>query len=127
LSDKTYQPVLVDAAREIAFKYVKDWVMVIAYDAGFDKTHCTTFARTAGDKSFVADLSEVCLRAIGICTEDATVHEDFRLVRASEAAEEIGNLKDEIDRLKAQLAQALSKPTVRHLDSTTTLPGPGRE
>jgi hypothetical protein len=106
---EAYRPIPVDEARRIAGTYLKDWVIILAYDGEFERTHSTTFAGGTGTKFLAADLADVCLKAIGVATGPLNggikSYEDFRLRPEAEAAKEIADLKTEVERLTARLAE----------------------
>lgn len=85
-----YVPVPTIAAREVAERYAKDAVVVVAIDGRHGRTHVTTYGTTAAAKDFAAALGE----ALGRVVSDAPAgqrFEDFReptaAARATRAAE----------------------------------------
>jgi hypothetical protein len=104
---ETYRPIPVDTARRIAAEFVKDWVIILAFDGEFDRTHYTTFAYGTGSKLLVADLADVCLKAIGVALGPLDgprmTHEDFRITPQATAAKEIGDLKTQVETLEVRL------------------------
>lgn len=92
-----YQPIPVSAAADIAGRYEKDVVVIVAWDRTFEKIHTTTFGITAEDKLAAAELGPILAAAAGAEMTQVHPYEDFRLDAA--------RLKEENDQLRARLAE----------------------
>lgn len=73
-----YVPVPVEAAREIAQKFAKDIVVIVATDRAHDQIHTTTYGRSQFDKIHAAELGPVLATAAGGFVPAAKMFEDFR-------------------------------------------------
>jgi len=76
--NKKYIPVEVSAAREIAFRYQKQRVFIIAVDTAHNKTHFTTYGISPQDKIEVANMAEAIALQIGCNPAESKYTEDFR-------------------------------------------------
>jgi hypothetical protein len=86
-----YQQVPVAVAREIAEKCRKDVVVIMSIDRAFDKTHFTTYGRSASDKIEAAQFGEIISAGLQ-CGGPLQHFEDFRTVDAAKRAEQIDGL-----------------------------------
>ena len=87
-----YKPVTVQAASEIARVFNKDVVVVMAIDRTHDKTHFTSYGRSADDKIQAAEFCELISGGLG-CPGPLERFEDFRSVDAAKRAEDIENAR----------------------------------
>lgn len=72
-----YKPIPVAVGVEIAKKYEKSVVVLLAYDPVHQKMHTMTYGVTAKDKEYAADLGEICATVVG-AGPDRQTYEDFR-------------------------------------------------
>src|SRR5512146_3127903 len=77
VSDSTYIPVPVEAAKAIAEQYQKDAVVVLSWDQAHQLTHTTTYGKSAFDKENAAAVGEICTKAIGCDLGKKQAFEDF--------------------------------------------------
>ena len=92
-----YVPVPVAVAEEISFRFSKDVVVIVCWNAEHGMFHTTTFGHTAEDKLHAADLGEALCEAAGGVLREKITFEDFRLDAA--------HLKEENDRLRSRIAE----------------------
>lgn len=85
-----YVPVPVEVAREIAGRFGKSMVVILAYDPAHQLTHTTTYGQSALEKERAADVGDRCTKLIcGEGFEQKRTFEDYRFVDAGKRAEAI--------------------------------------
>jgi hypothetical protein len=104
LSD--YQPITVDAAREIAERFGKRIVVIVGWDGGTGQTHITTYGERAADKPWAAQAGEVIAQALNV-GPPKTTYEDWRMRDAAQAAYEIGELRKACKMADALVAELM--------------------
>lgn len=72
-----YKPIPVEAAREIAAKYDKTMVVVLAWDPVHRLTHATSYGVSAFEKEQAAGVADICTEAIGGDLSKKRTVEDF--------------------------------------------------
>lgn len=85
--DAQYQPVPVDAAKQIATGFQKSVVVILCFDRTHQRVHTTTYGVAPTDKDWAAEWGEIATRAIGTDLDQKISYEDYRRVGASAAAE----------------------------------------
>lgn len=89
----SHTPIPVETAREIATKFHKSMVVVLAYDPASMLTHTTTYGVEPADKERAADVGERCAKLIcGDGFEQRTRYEDYRFVDQGKRAQKIEKL-----------------------------------
>lgn len=79
----------VEAAREIATRYAKTMVVILAYDPTSQHTHLTTYGVGTEEKEIAAEVGERCAKLIcGDGFEMRRTYEDFRFRTQAEWAKE---------------------------------------
>lgn len=104
-----YQPVTVDAARQIGLHFAKGVVVIVAIDLAYDLIHCTTWGASAAEKYRAAELGDLLAKTAGGDLARKTGFEDFRTRPPAEAAATIDRLTQERDRLAAELNELRSR------------------
>jgi hypothetical protein len=79
-----YLPVDVEAAIEIADRYRKAIVVIVAWDDRFGRSHFTTYGRRPEQKAFAAQLGDRLPALLGLDKADQEKFRDFRDIEASE-------------------------------------------
>lgn len=97
-----YQPVPVQALREISDRFDKDILAIVTWDERHNMCHVTTYGRKAAHKAGAAELGDILAKAAGLSIEQVTHFEDFRTVTQSEWAEEKARLLKRIADLEAR-------------------------
>ncbi|HWC91358.1 MAG TPA: hypothetical protein VG433_16930, partial [Pirellulales bacterium] len=72
-----YEAVPVYVAKQIAERYAKTQVVIVAWDPLFQLTHTTTYGVSATDKENAAAAGAICTKALGCDLGKKQVHEDF--------------------------------------------------
>ncbi len=91
-----YLDIPVDVARQIAERFLRRIVVILAWDGDTGLLHTTTYGMSANDKLAAASAGELATKALGFDLGARTTFEDFRM--PSEAAE-IKRQRDELGRL----------------------------
>lgn len=112
MAPEGYRSIPVEAARRIGQDYGKSLVLLLAYDAIFDRTHTVSWGESAEQKERAAALVDVVLKAIGVDLSTHTDYEDYRHIDAGRHAQIVDQLIS-----AARRADAL----LRHLDDNFTL------
>lgn len=73
----SYKPIPVEDAREIAAKYDKTMVVILAWDPKFQVTHTTTYGVSAFEKEQAAAAGEIACQALGGDLSRKSTFEDF--------------------------------------------------
>lgn len=107
----TYQPVTVDAAKQIAEHFAKSIVVITAFDSVHDLIHVTTYGVDAEDKITASQLGERLAEAAGLDFAKKESFEDFRTVDAAERAREIEELRDFVRHWIAEWDSSWIDPT----------------
>jgi hypothetical protein len=81
-----YIPIEVSDARDIAERREKDIVIILAFDHGHDRTHVTTFGRSADDKMRSGQIGEAIAEDYGGEPTD-DLRADWRLIEQAELCE----------------------------------------
>ena len=76
--EQQYCPIPVATAKEVAQRFRKDWVVILAYSRAHNLTHTTTYGVLPEDKVNAATAGEVAAKAIGCDTSKKDFNEDFR-------------------------------------------------
>jgi hypothetical protein len=99
---KSYVPVPVSAARDLAHSFAKDVVVILCYDRKHDLLHTTTYGRDASDKIRAAELGPVLAKAAGGFTPAGQPFEDFRdpALRAERYDELLGASEEVLEGIK---------------------------
>lgn len=87
-----YTPVPVAAARQIADEFDKSVVIIFAIDAQHDRSHMTTYGRTAEQKAWSAHLGDEVARIIS-GSEKREVYEDYRSIDAAKNAAKLEHVR----------------------------------
>jgi hypothetical protein len=83
----------VEIARQIAIRYAKSMVVILAYDPESQLTHTTTYGVEPIDKERAADVGERCAQLIcGDGFERRTSYEDYRFTDQGKRAQQIERL-----------------------------------
>lgn len=82
-----YQPVPVSAARAIGEDFAKDCVVILTFDHASNKTHATTWGRSASDKEGAVQVRDKCLVSIGVDMSDGITHQDYRFTEQGKRAQ----------------------------------------
>lgn len=72
-----YKPIPVAVAKEIADKFGKSIVVILAFDREWERTHTTTYGVTSFEKENAAAVGEIATQAIGCDLGRKQVFEDF--------------------------------------------------
>src|SRR5690348_10243029 len=93
MAKKTHTPIPVETAREIATKFRKSMVVILAYDPASMMTHTTTYGVEPADKERAADVGERCAKLIcGDGFERRTRYEDYRFTDQGKRAAQVEKL-----------------------------------
>ncbi len=98
-----YQPVPVDAARQIGQHFGKGIVVILAVDDAHALIHCTTWGETAEQKHSAAQLGDQISVFVGMDLSRRSTFEDFRTRSEADSAATIDRLIRERDDLRRQL------------------------
>lgn len=98
-SDPAYIPVPVSVAKEIAEKFAKDIIVIVAWYRKHEMTHTTTYGAAAELKDVAASWGEYFAKAVGADVAKTNWYEDYR---ATEAA----TYKAKVDKLENLLSAA---------------------
>lgn len=77
-----YSPVPVAAAGQIALQYAKDVVAIFSIDRAWNRTHITTYGKSAEDKCVAATVGGAIATTLAGGLDHATTFEDFRVLGA---------------------------------------------
>lgn len=99
-----YQPVPVEAARQIGQQLSKAIVCIVAIDSQHDLLHVTTWGDSADRKYQAARLGDSIARWAGADLNRRTNFEDFRTRPAAESAQVIDQLTQQL-RIMRSLAE----------------------
>lgn len=112
MSAKPYIPIPVSAARDIAVRYHKQVVVIVAEDQLHGQIHVTTYGDTPTDKIRAAELGPVLNTAAGGFMPAAQTFEDFR---------DVATLKGHTDAMAAVLQSVVKTCSRRHREQDATL------
>jgi len=104
MSTKNYIPIPVEAAQELAEKYQKSQVLIVAVDPVHGLFHYTTFGVGAEDKVAVAHMADTVADIISD-GDTAKVFEDFRAGEAAQYKAQLDEAEKQIRSLKNILVQ----------------------
>lgn len=91
--EAAYVPIPVAVAREIAARYQKSQVVILAWDPVHELTHTTTYGVEPDEKERAAEVGDACAKAIcGDGFERRRSFEDYRHIDAGERAKKIDQL-----------------------------------
>ncbi len=99
---KPYAPVPVEAARQIAVRFEKHVVVILAYDAVHGKVHTTSYGTDPEAKIYAANLADAVTR-LATDSDQREVFQDFRGIDAAANAAKAGRLQEVVDLIKVEL------------------------
>lgn len=104
-----YKQVPVAAAIEIAAKFDKSMVVILAWDPVHQLTHTTTYGVSAFEKEQAASVGEICAQAIGSDLSKKTNFEDFHKDYDPALFREAQEILGEISRRNGTTSQMLQR------------------
>lgn len=96
-----YRPLPVGEARDLAQRYEKSWIVILANDERRQVLHCTSYGASAEDKIVAARLGDYLTAQAGGQLMRSRCFEDFRYRPQAEAAAQIQQLQARIRDLEA--------------------------
>ena len=121
-----YKPVTVEATRRICDEFDKDFVVIIASDEEHNRTHYSSYGKTALDKQLSAGLADYIATLLGHNRSNVEWYADWRTKSEAVRAEEVDRLLRLIESLlpfarnggaSDELAALATEATGRTLDS----------
>ena len=100
--ERSYKPIPVDAARQLADDYEKDIVLFVGWDEASNTTNVVTWGRDPVQKQSAAIAGDTIREALKLGETSAQVHEDFR--REGEAARVVDELRRRLAAIRELLA-----------------------
>lgn len=100
-----YQPVPVEAARQIGEQFAKQIVVIVAIDLLHDKNHFTTWGKRPPHKDLAAVLAETFSTALGAAPSTSQTFEDYRASSQAQWAADREKLVAKLNEAEATIAQ----------------------